>query len=213
MGKTNLGKVLIAPRGTWDASTAYERLDVVNNNGASWIAKRENTGVTPADGDDWTNLLDITKDGVIDALGYTPDNDEPVKLIADIEVTEEGITLIKQEVSLKKQVVVLADIGTTATSTYTAVTAKVRHSGYSENISRTNYARYIAFCLFLKNGVVYKFARSGARDAEAAQSLSSTRYDELLYGIERGRATGIHTVQIENSKGFAIGTKVKIYGV
>lgn len=72
MGKTNLGKVLIAPKGTWDASTAYERLDVVNNNGASWIAKRENTGVTPADGDDWTNLLDITKQGVVDALGYTP---------------------------------------------------------------------------------------------------------------------------------------------
>ena len=74
MSKTNLGRVSIAPKGVWDASTAYKKLDVVNNNGASWLAMQDNTGVTPADGESWMNLIDITKEGVIDALGYEPES-------------------------------------------------------------------------------------------------------------------------------------------
>lgn len=87
MSKENLGKVLITPKGEWADSTSYGKLDVVAYNGGSWLAKQANTGVAPSEGDSWTNLLSITKQGIIDGLGYVPDNDE-YKLLATFNVTE-----------------------------------------------------------------------------------------------------------------------------
>ena len=56
MSRTRLSKVTITPRGAWDAKAEYKRLDAVSNGGASWLAKRDNTGITPVEGDDWMML-------------------------------------------------------------------------------------------------------------------------------------------------------------
>lgn len=42
------------PRGAWLVGTTYKFMDVVSNGGASWVALRTNTGVTPVEGADWT---------------------------------------------------------------------------------------------------------------------------------------------------------------
>ena len=102
MSKQNLGRVSIAPKGTWDASTAYKKLDVVNNNGASWLAMQDNTGVTPAESESWMNLIDITKDGVIDALGYTPAEEEGTFQFVTSVTLEEDASIKITDLSLRR---------------------------------------------------------------------------------------------------------------
>lgn len=47
------GRVLIMPKGAWDAQTEYHMLDAVRYQGSMYVAKRTNTNVTPVDGADW----------------------------------------------------------------------------------------------------------------------------------------------------------------
>ena len=48
MATTNtLGKVVVTPKGNYDATITYEPLDIVNNNGATYICLESCTGVTP----------------------------------------------------------------------------------------------------------------------------------------------------------------------
>lgn len=54
MAKTRLAKVVLTIRGVWSPTVEYEKLDLVNYLGSSYIAKRDNIGVTPVEGDDWS---------------------------------------------------------------------------------------------------------------------------------------------------------------
>lgn len=54
------GRILIMPKGTYDASKTYEMLDLVNHNGVSWIAKKTVTGIEPSEGEYWHPVLGIT---------------------------------------------------------------------------------------------------------------------------------------------------------
>ena len=47
------GIVTFVPRGDWVNNVTYYPLNIVNYNGLSWIARRENVGQTPADGQYW----------------------------------------------------------------------------------------------------------------------------------------------------------------
>lgn len=54
MAKTRLAKVVLTIKGVWSPTVKYEKLDLVNYLGSSYIAKRDNIGVTPVEGDDWS---------------------------------------------------------------------------------------------------------------------------------------------------------------
>jgi hypothetical protein len=56
------GKILILPRGEWNANETYEMLDLVNHNGSSWLSKSHSIGIAPSDeaSDYWFNFLGIT---------------------------------------------------------------------------------------------------------------------------------------------------------
>ena len=43
------GRILIMPKGNYDANTEYEMLDLVFNGGASWVAKKNVVGIEPTD--------------------------------------------------------------------------------------------------------------------------------------------------------------------
>ena len=53
-GTYALGRIGLNTCGTYDATQNYERLDVVNYCGSSYIAKRANVGVAPAENGDWS---------------------------------------------------------------------------------------------------------------------------------------------------------------
>lgn len=40
MGKGDAGRILILPKGHWNAETEYEMLDFVYYKGTSWLAKK-----------------------------------------------------------------------------------------------------------------------------------------------------------------------------
>lgn len=58
MAKNIAGRILIMPRGTYDANATYEMLDLVTYNNASWLAKKTATGIEPADGEYWHKMAD-----------------------------------------------------------------------------------------------------------------------------------------------------------
>ena len=43
------GRILIMPKGNYDADTEYEMLDLVYNKGGSWIARQKVKGIEPND--------------------------------------------------------------------------------------------------------------------------------------------------------------------
>lgn len=43
------GRILIMPKGEWDANTEYEMLDLVFRNGRSWLARKNSVGIEPSD--------------------------------------------------------------------------------------------------------------------------------------------------------------------
>ena len=64
MPTKNLGRVSIVPRGTWNTSTVYNRLDAVVHDGSGWLAKKQNIGQTPVEGSDvWQLLAERGADG------------------------------------------------------------------------------------------------------------------------------------------------------
>ena len=55
-------RVLIIPKGQYDASVTYEPLDLVYYNNDSWVAKKKNKGVLPTEGGSWYRFTAI-RDG------------------------------------------------------------------------------------------------------------------------------------------------------
>lgn len=55
------GRILIMPKGAYDANKTYEMLDLVNYNGIAWLAKKTCNGITPSDDstDYWQNMLKL----------------------------------------------------------------------------------------------------------------------------------------------------------
>lgn len=47
------GRVAIVPKGEWNSSISYEKLDVVSYNNALYMAKKPSVGQVPADGEYW----------------------------------------------------------------------------------------------------------------------------------------------------------------
>ena len=66
----SIGKVLIMPRGSYEANATYTQLDVVTHNGTSWMCKETAVGIEPTDNNSkyWMNLFDFI---VINNLEYT----------------------------------------------------------------------------------------------------------------------------------------------
>ena len=65
------GRILILPRGNYNAETEYEMLDLVKHNGTSWLARKESTGIEPTNDNSeyWQNIFEAEAfvDSIIDA--------------------------------------------------------------------------------------------------------------------------------------------------
>ena len=61
------GRILIIPKGDWNAEIEYEMLDLVRNSGKVWISKKKSIGIEPsADSNEyWMELIDLN--------GYMPE--------------------------------------------------------------------------------------------------------------------------------------------
>ena len=75
----NIGRILPIFKGQWDSSTTYSKLDVVLQEGCSWVALRANTNVEPnlshdsdwlmvASKGSWVNFTPFEREELIQAL-------------------------------------------------------------------------------------------------------------------------------------------------
>lgn len=60
---TVLGKVCITPKGVYDSTAVYVRLDVVNYRGSSYVCLNSCQGVTPSEGECWSLLSEKGEHG------------------------------------------------------------------------------------------------------------------------------------------------------
>ena len=60
------GRILIIPKGEWNAETEYEMLDLVYHNGTSWLAKKDVVGIEPSDANKeyWHKFIDIKPENI-----------------------------------------------------------------------------------------------------------------------------------------------------
>lgn len=101
------GRVLILPKGDYDASVTYEFLDLVNHNSSSWLAKKASQGVEPSDANAgfWQKFgssvtpdgvtIVIDENGVISAVGGTAEKvtyeNESVADVTNVKEALDGI--------------------------------------------------------------------------------------------------------------------------
>ena len=60
--------IVLNPTGAWSVGTSYKKLDMVDRLGSSWVALRDNVGVTPLSGADWGLVASIGADGSLSSL-------------------------------------------------------------------------------------------------------------------------------------------------
>jgi hypothetical protein len=60
----NAGRILIMPKGKYNAETIYEMLDMVSHGGKGWVCKQTCVGIEPAEGDYWAECIDVSGDMV-----------------------------------------------------------------------------------------------------------------------------------------------------
>lgn len=60
---TPVGRILILPKGRYDADIVYNMLDLVMHNGTSWLAKKTVVGIEPSEenSEHWQKLVDINE--------------------------------------------------------------------------------------------------------------------------------------------------------
>ena len=59
---TNIaGRILIIPKGDYDANASYSMLDLVSHNGTSWLARKDATGIEPskANSEYWHEMVNL----------------------------------------------------------------------------------------------------------------------------------------------------------
>lgn len=71
MPSVNLGRVSPIPKGQWDSSTTYEKLDVVTNGGSSYIANQNvPIGTSLSTTEYWTKLVGGLTIGTVETVSY-----------------------------------------------------------------------------------------------------------------------------------------------
>lgn len=77
----NAGRILIIPRGQYNANEVYEMLDLVNYNGTSWLAKKHSCGIFPSteSSEYWFDFIGI--------------NTNAISVANNLTTTEEGYAL------------------------------------------------------------------------------------------------------------------------
>lgn len=60
---SSAGRILIMPKGDYNAETEYEMLDLVGHNGKVWLAKKTVVGIEPSinTSEYWMDMIDLTK--------------------------------------------------------------------------------------------------------------------------------------------------------
>ena len=55
------GRILILPKGNWDATKTYDNLDLVAHNGKAWLAKKPSVGIAPSEAnvEYWHDFLGV----------------------------------------------------------------------------------------------------------------------------------------------------------
>lgn len=90
----NLGNITTNPRGAWDLSTEYKRLDVVSYLGNMYIAKKDSQGVTPDTEASEEYWMQAVKNIDVENAGFVTTND-----IVEVNLAIENISNTQQETS------------------------------------------------------------------------------------------------------------------
>lgn len=106
MPKMKLGRVSLSPKGTWDENERYERLDVVEYDGSSFIALHDVSGVVPKN--DGINYCFLSQRGnAFRYADFTPEQLAALKGEAGEGMTEDDkirLTYVCEEVvNLRRQ--------------------------------------------------------------------------------------------------------------
>ena len=88
------GRVLLIPKGDWNAETTYTNLDWVRHNGAAWVCKNTCTNVEPTEenSDNWQMMsrdgTEITVDAEISDQSENPVQNKVIKKYVDDHSTD-----------------------------------------------------------------------------------------------------------------------------
>lgn len=208
MSRTRLSKISMTPQGAWDSTTEYKRLDVVSNAGASWLAKQDNVGVTPVEGESWQCLFPAKKFELIETITLAEDTD------AITRTTEPNGTAYNL---LKAVVVVTVPKGTAETGFYIKFYSDGGvSSSYFSTAMNSNYFKRCASWVDASYGLMYasssEFTLAYGADIDTCTTDPSYYRQSPSVNMVTSGVNRIYFVKAANN-GFKAGTVIKIYAI
>lgn len=133
MSQQAIGRILLMPKGEYNASTTYNMLDWVRYNGKAWVCKQDNTiGIAPSESVVWTMLVQ-------DGSGGTGSGDMQ-KSVYDTD--DDGVVDSAETISgLTASITQLNYLNTATSNIQTQLNGKVSDNPtFTQASSRTNVA-------------------------------------------------------------------------
>ena len=122
------GRMLIIPKGDYDANATYEMLDLVNHDGKTWLAKKHSQGIVPSEdsSDHWFMVLGVAHDStpiannlVTTEEGFALDAPQGKALMDAIELTNEKVLGV--ETGLSELQTSISETQTSISETQTSI--------------------------------------------------------------------------------------------
>ena len=88
------GRILIMPKGTWNAETTYENLDMVAHSGRAWVAKKVSVGIEPSEenAEYWHDFLGMNMVTIEEMEEKIAEITESLEYTSEEATYENGIT-------------------------------------------------------------------------------------------------------------------------
>lgn len=197
MATQNLGKVVILPKGAYDAGTAYAFLDVVTYNGSSYICKAVNgsTGNLPTDTTYWQLIASKGDTGAQGEQGETGQTGATGVGVASVSATKTGTA---GNVDTYTMTVTYTD-GDTDTVIFTVTNANVVNEESSPLSETDAPSEALVDKLYARKDGDYETLHAGsatsAKVIDAVSDESGVTQDDPF--ISQGTGTGNNSTSVD----------------
>ena len=188
MAVTNLGKVSVTPKGAWSSSSTYEFLDIVTNNGSSYLAvKAVPAGTALSNTTYWLVIASKGDKGDTGETGPKGDTGDTGNGIASIEKTSASGLVDTYTVTMTDGTTTTFTVTNASSGVWGSISGKIEDQTDLANVLAPTFSTSTAYnvgdyCFY--QGALYRFVTAKSAGAWDASCVESAVITEDMKGLQ-----------------------------